>query len=388
MNVADIRLVKARVSALIATALCVLLSSASAHATPVVNPVPTLAYYYIWFSPSAWNRAKTDFPLLGRYSSDERRIMGQHVSWAKQAGIQGFIVSWKSTPVLDDRLEKLRAIAAQRDFKLAVIYQGLDFERRPLPVSRVVHDFEALLARYGDDPVFSTADGKPLIIWSGTWQFSRAAVARVLERVQGHALVLASEKDVDSYERLADLVDGNAYYWSSVDPETYERFGEKLKEMGRAVHENDGIWIAPAAPGFDARLVGGTSIVPRRDGSTLRRELDAAFASSPDYVGLISWNEFSENTHIEPSERFGTRYLNVVSDTLGAPGPIVAEFDSDAPAATGTTHGLPLLLGIAVLLVSGFYVGAKRRSSSNGQNGDDDRASGAHLRVSEDSREP
>ncbi len=31
-----------------------------------------------------------------------------------------------------------------------------------------------------------------------------------------------------------------------------------------------------AAPGFDARLVGGTSVVERRGGATLRAELDAA----------------------------------------------------------------------------------------------------------------
>src|SRR5687767_3245771 len=34
------------------------------------NPIPLLAYYYIWFDVSSWDRAKTDYPLLGRYSSD------------------------------------------------------------------------------------------------------------------------------------------------------------------------------------------------------------------------------------------------------------------------------------------------------------------------------
>ena len=60
--------------------------------------------------------------------------------------------------------------------------------------------------------------------------------------------------------------------------------------------------------------VGGTTVVERRDGETLRRQLDAAHGSSPDAIGLISWNEFSENTHIEPSEQYGARYLEVVAD--------------------------------------------------------------------------
>ena len=35
---------------------------------------------------------------MGRYSSDDRDVMRQQVRWAKRAGIDGFIVSWKSTP--------------------------------------------------------------------------------------------------------------------------------------------------------------------------------------------------------------------------------------------------------------------------------------------------
>ena len=93
------------------------------------RPDPLFAYYYIWFNAGSWNRAKTDYPLLGRYSSDDRGVMEQHVDWAKQAGIDGFIVSWKSTPVLNRRLERLIEVADAKHFRLLVIYQGLDFHR-------------------------------------------------------------------------------------------------------------------------------------------------------------------------------------------------------------------------------------------------------------------
>src|SRR5512141_1154151 len=32
------------------------------------EPVPVLAYYYIWFDAQSWQRAKSDYPLLGKYS--------------------------------------------------------------------------------------------------------------------------------------------------------------------------------------------------------------------------------------------------------------------------------------------------------------------------------
>jgi hypothetical protein len=69
------------------------------------DPTPLLAYYYIWFDPTSWNRAKTDYPLLGRYSSDDQEVMRQHIRWAKAAGVDGFVVSWKTRA--QSSLEKL-----------------------------------------------------------------------------------------------------------------------------------------------------------------------------------------------------------------------------------------------------------------------------------------
>src|SRR5689334_15414933 len=88
------------------------------QSTAAPSPVPTLAYYYIWYDKSSWNRAKVDYPMLGRYSSDDPAVMRQHIEWAKAAGIKGFIVSWKSTDVLDRRLQQLADLAEQQDFKL------------------------------------------------------------------------------------------------------------------------------------------------------------------------------------------------------------------------------------------------------------------------------
>ena len=121
---------------------CWCCSSPLPRRPPTGRPDRLFAYYYIWFNAGSWNRAKIDYPLLGRYSSDDRGVMERHVSWAKQAGIDGFIVSWKSTPVLNRRLERLIEVADAQDFKLLVIYQGLDFHRQPLPASRVGADLD------------------------------------------------------------------------------------------------------------------------------------------------------------------------------------------------------------------------------------------------------
>ena len=299
--------------------LCHLTPTASA-AVPDEAPesVPVLAYYYQWFSKKSWDRAKVDYPLAGRYSSDDISIMQRHIEEAQSAGIDGFIVSWKSTTTNNRRLEALIKVARAANFKLAVIYQGLDFSRDPLPVERIASDFKFFERRYAPDPVFDLFS-KPLLIWSGTWKFSAADIERVTTPTRSSALVLATEKSTEGYERVARYFDGNAYYWSSVDPEQHDGYEERLQDMGSSVHDSGGLWIAPFAPGFDARLVGGTREVPRRDGETLRAEYNAAISSSPDALGLISWNEFSENTHVEPSERHGDSSLQDLTSLVRGP---------------------------------------------------------------------
>jgi Glycosyl hydrolase family 99 len=293
------------------------------------DPVPYLAYYYIWFTEDSWARAKTDYPTLGRYSSDDRSVMEQHVKWAQEASIKGFIVSWKATPTLNRRLELLMDVAAKANFSLTIIYQGLDFQRKPLSITQIDSDFEYFVTNYADNPVFGMYD-KPIVIWSGTWEFSPAQISRVTSGYRDRMYILASERNTEGYLSLANAVDGNAYYWSSVDPQKDSRYEEKLTEMGALVHEHGGLWIAPAAPGFDARLIGGTRVIERNEGKTLRLQLNAALRSSPDMIGVISWNEFSENSHIEPSVNYGTVALDTLKSGHLSTVPQPLDFDSSA----------------------------------------------------------
>jgi len=334
------------------------------------SSVPILAYYYIWFTPESWDRAKSDTPLLGEYSSDDRAVMERHVERAQAAGIDGFIVSWKSTATLDRRLATLVDVARQAHFKLGIIYQGLDFDRAPLAVEKVDADLRSFLRKYGDDPVFDIF-GPPLVIWSGTWEFGRDDVAAVSRVVRPELLLLGSERDVLGIRRLSGIVDGQAYYWSSVDPGTQSGYRERLSSMATAAHEDGEIWIAPAAPGFDARLLGGTRAVPRDDGKTLRIELDAALSSAPDAIGLISWNEFSENSHLEPSVEHGELYLDVLREYVSeaSRGEPIDSSDEDVgepPLATdGTEIGRAVAVGFVIALILGGVVLMVRRGSTN-----------------------
>jgi hypothetical protein len=102
--------------------------------------------------------------------------------------------------------------------------------------------------------------------------------------------------------------------------------------------------------------------VDRRNGETLRSEWQAAEASAPDAIGIISWNEYSESTQIEPSADLGTRYLDTVKTLVSSPPPPGKETDSSAPqgAAPGSlTRSAITLTGVvgavAATMVWGFW---------------------------------
>jgi Glycosyl hydrolase family 71 len=337
------------------------------------SAVPLFAYYYIWFTPASWNRAKIDYPLIGRYSSDDPAVMREQIREAKSAGIGGFIVSWKDTPTDDRILQLLMRVASQEHFKLAMIYEGLDFSRQPLPVTEVATGFNLFRDSYASSPVWFRLHGKPLTIWSGTWDYSHADVASVTSAVRNSMLVLSTEKSVQGFQRLADVTDGDAYYWSSVNPQTDSGYAAKMDAMSNAIHQAGKYWIAPFAPGFDARLVGGQSVVPRNDGQTLRTEYATAAASSPDILGVISWNEFSENTYVEPSVNYGPFYLQLVGQLRGTSVPTPpSATDSSASrygvASQSNGSSGPWLAGVAIALVSlvALVSYARRRAARGG----------------------
>src|SRR5512143_2820654 len=193
-------LLRCLLAVLLGTLLVSTVTPARASEPATGSPVPTLAYYYIWFDTTSWNRAKTDYPLLGRYSSDDRTVMRQHIQWAKAAGITGFIVSWKSTEVLNRRLQQLIELADEEDFRLASIYQGLDFDRNPLPADRVANDLDYFVKNFASRRPFQLFQ-KPMVIWSGTWEFSTQDIQRVTQGRRDSLLILSSEKNLSGYER-------------------------------------------------------------------------------------------------------------------------------------------------------------------------------------------
>ena len=276
--------------------------------------LPILVYHYVWFDATQWSHDRADRPLKGHYSSDRESVMVKQMTEAKNHGIDGFIVGWNQNKTLDGRLAKMIEAARTTGFKLAVAYQSLNVNRSPRSVATVHAAFCYLAPVMAAHPgVFDIPGlGTNIVSWEGTWAYSRAHIKTITSGVAG-LTILCSEKQIADYKAKADLFDGDAYYWSSANALTQGRsVRSKLISFGQAVHAHAGLWLCPAAPGYNACQIGGRLVVPRRGGREFAAYLNIAAHAGPDAIAVISWNEFSENTYVEPSVVCGSRALNVV----------------------------------------------------------------------------
>ncbi len=283
---------------------------------------PVFAYYYMWMWGSYWSRNKTDYPTQpfpGNYRSDDLAVIEWQMVQAKAAGITGFLVAWKDTQTYRRILPLVEEAALRQNFWLAMHYESLDASNTPLPVSTVAADFTYFVATYAPHAVWYRVNGKPLTVFHDTRWFTGSEISSITRPVRSRIKVLSSAHSVAEYYRVAPYTDGDAYYWPAVNPSTNPGFANRLRDIGAAVHKvNVKIWIAPIAPGFDATLIGGHIVAPRNNGDTLRLRHAAAAASGADLIGLISWNEFTENTHLEPSINYGDAYVRLMASLATA----------------------------------------------------------------------
>ena len=70
--------------------------------------------------------------------------------------------------------------------------------------------------------------------------FSEEEISEVTTGRRNVLYILASERNINRYSGLQSNIDGNAYYWSSVNPETFPGYLEKLTTMSEKVHETGG----------------------------------------------------------------------------------------------------------------------------------------------------
>ncbi len=270
------------------------------------------------------------------YSQDDSRTFVRHVQEASAAGIDGFVVSWSgsgtaaqtaATTTFSRRLAMLvsavaahNAVAGARPFKLMIGYQGLNNSRSARTTAAVANDLAYFVRAYASSPVFRVpAYGtKPVVMFLDSRKFSVPALHAIIDPLHRRVTFVGDEHGLTDWNRGASAVfDGDGWYWSSQNPYTNPGSFEQLRALSGTLHAEHKLWFSPLAAGYNKSNFGlAGSCVPRNGTQTLRMLYSGNATSNPDGWMLISWNEFLENTYIEPSLRYGAADLVAIRQLL------------------------------------------------------------------------
>jgi len=292
------------------------------------------AHYYPWYragkNPIHWNENSefsgiSDWPTGGAYTSTQRTLIRKHLRMASRAGIDFFIVNWH----VDFRGVNPRELEATRR-----LLQLARDEKHPIK-------FCILLAVDSEDPkILGDAIrcakkefmGHPnylrhqrrAVLWyllndsfRGYLFHHYAELSRLSRGTHPVATgSLAYNKFMPRLLReffsgwciYSPLEVGKQANWEMIWSESYRDFDE----------DGGAMRIFTISPGYDDthltsddRRSNRFRRISRKGLKTYKRMQAAALAlsPSPDYVVVTSFNEFHENTHIEPSKQLGDGYL-------------------------------------------------------------------------------
>jgi glycoprotein endo-alpha-1,2-mannosidase len=343
-----------RLTLVLAVAAAALAAAGTARAAPLT----VAAYYYPWYAPDGarWHdgfvRSGIDPPLLGEYASSDPAVVAQHFAWAHEYGVGAFFSSWDGAGSFSDRTldGSLFLSPARGATQLAVLYESL--ARFPLGpdarihldaagAARMVDDFDYLARTYFSRPGYLRVDGRPLVviyasrIYRGPLADAIAGIRADVESVTGvDPYLVGDEVDWDNPPDparicLFDAITGYTAYSRTQAPTltgaAFLTAARERTQLFAAVARREGVAFVPdALPGYDdlgERPAEGHHVLPRELGGDpaglFAEELTAAAPLVDERLGLLavtSWNEWGEDTQIEPSQGYGTSFLERLRD--------------------------------------------------------------------------
>ena len=301
-------------------------------------PKKVLAFYYAWYgNPQVsgkwvhWHDvdeankrigSSTHYPLLGPYDSHDPKVVEQHCRWAKEAGIDGFIVSWWHPNDFHDRAMPLILDTAQKfGLEITAYFETVPTRTKEQALEYVMH----LLSRYGKHPAWLKLNGKPVIFVYGRaigeigldgWLW---VIVEANRRYEGGAVFIGDHIS----KRAARIFDGVHTYnitalTAGKSPEEIKAWAQKVFPDWVSVAGNDRIACLTIIPGYDDSKLPDRKpprpITERHNGETYKVLWEAAIAANPDWVLITSWNEWHEGSEIEPSVEHGDRELKTTAE--------------------------------------------------------------------------
>ena len=293
------------------------------------------AYYFGWHTGASWQDGRLIDQPRTRYDSRERWAIENHISQAQSVGIDAFIMSWfgrKDNNITFPAFETLLDVSNQKGFKAAAAVD-MSQDNFNWTVDELMDSLRYLIGEKVNNPAYLRFDGKPVIYFWNQDHFNANQWRDIRNAIDPkHNTIWVMEGTNTS---LLVFFDGLYLFntaWSKNPAGTAGGWA------GRA----GGKFFTPTVmPGWDeSRIAGRSNPTPPQDragGAFLANSWAGAISAGTRAILIVSWNEYLENSYIEPSERYGTTSLDVLRPLIGAwkagrPMPSIKQIVNPPPA--------------------------------------------------------
>lgn len=307
------------------------------------------AYYYPWYGPDRnhWQDGYAQHPSLGEYNSAEKDVINQHIDWASGHGIDFFAVSWWGIGSREDEVLKDRFLESPllNDIQFVILYESaglLPFQNEsidldsPDTLQKLLKDFKYLQETYLNHPRYLKINGRPVVfiyltrIFTGDVAGAIHALRSALLSRGSDVYLIGDEVYWGNWGSLpAEHIQAfdavTAYNMHTSVPGIAENFDAKVMNeytAWKARTDELGVSFIPnALPGFDDSLVRPQANHPPipRSVSLFESQLDIALSLLNPTLKMFmitSWNEWHEDTSIEPAQEYGFDYLDALQRKL------------------------------------------------------------------------
>lgn len=312
--------------------LVLTIPTSESHRVAAQNERQVWAFYLgFWSGHDAWNAASgvlDDRPSRGDYDSRERAVVRDQIAEARRAGIDAFVVSWRGTndDAATDTIRALLKEAGRVGFRIGVVLDH--FEGGDAATSR--DSLSYLLKEYANHPAYLRYRGKPVVLFAFQRNLDWGGIRTAVDPSRRSLWISEGLKGEKLYGGAMDGMYAFNFAWTDGSPRFYER------DQKATIGNGGSIFLPTIHPGWNEdkvarrdRRSNPTAARQRDGGAFLRHMWEGATSVHPDVVLVVSWNEFIENSHIEPSRSYGSSAI----DTLG---PLVAAWKGGSSGGGGS----------------------------------------------------
>jgi hypothetical protein len=316
------------------------------------------AFYYPWYDQGYWDSYPSpSTPELGWYDSRDEEVINQHVKWSVDHGINTWIVNWSPSPPrehwverhfleteLSDEIEFFMQPGAGR-FTFDDNHIDLDREENRQVLKNDLRHFDE---HYFDQPNYTRIEGRPVVYYysarwfdgdvTGAFQEATDEIGRdlylIADTVSARTKPKIAPRDwMDGFDAITDY---NTYFKAIVEDGDYDDFVDyvdhTLTAAALLADHHDLDFFPSVVPSVNAQWKGDFPVLERSpEGFTEQcrtpmRKLD----QDVDGIFVTSFNEWPEDTSVEPGQEYGQTYLDIIEDEIAGAEPEyvdTSEFD-------------------------------------------------------------